>query len=205
MASWCVKQSHLTKISLKESNGIQKLIIPEKRKKKKSPSCLLRDGARHAAYLAKLAGSSDTDPAAASPATTTAPRTDPTGTRQIATPSRRPGASGAGMEQEDVVWQPGTEYEVEETLIPQLDGEGKDLCEEYEKDLIEQEDLREEKDEEEIIKGDEKDKEENVDVFCIHEVRIDATKFRPECRKCRNNHYKLLNKMCSHYEQTKNC
>ena len=201
------KGSHLTKISLKESTGSQEPLISDKIKKKnkKSPSRLLRDGARHAAYLAKLAGSSGTDPAAASPATTTVPLTDVTGTLRIATPGRRLIAGGAGMEQEGEVWQPGAVDEVEETLIPQLDGEGKDLCEEYDEDFREKEDLREEKDKEERIKEDEKGKEESGDVFCIHEVRIDTTKFRPECRKCRNNHYKLLNKICSHYEQTKNC
>ena len=56
---------------------------------------------------------------------------------------------------------------------------------------------------EEEVSSDEKDASE--DVFCIHNVKINTSDDRPECRKCRKNYYKILNTDCPHYTKREYC
>ena len=74
------------------------------------------------------------------------------------------------------------------------------MIKEDEKDLSEKEDLLDDEDEEESD-----EKEQNVDVFCIHNIKITNLLSRPECNKCRKNYYKLRKRPCDHFEQTEDC
>ena len=71
-----------------------------------------------------------------------------------------------------------------------------------EEEKIVDEEVQEEKIED---KKDEKEEDESEDDFCIHDVKIDTTCFRPECRKCRKNYYKILKSMCPHDRITEEC
>ena len=117
---------------------------------KKSPSRMLRDKMRHEAFLSRKAGSCERDPPfAADPASSTTKHTDRPGTRRFASPCRRLSTVGAGNEEEWGSWAPGEG--VEETFIPQLDGEVSDS-----RDEENEKDFRDEKEEEEVIEEDEK-------------------------------------------------
>ena len=180
---------------------------PQKRqnlkKKKKSPSKVMWDKKPHEAYLARKAGSCDRTleaaAAALSSSSSTNQRPDPMATRRIVIPCRRLGTSDSGEERE--LWQPGFGE-----VLPQLDGETEDTLKEDEKDekdeeeknKDDEEELRSDEDKEETNKEDEEVNVEGGDIFCIHEVKIDTSKCRPECMKCRKNYYKILNSECPH-------
>ena len=153
--------TNLTTISFQESTGVQSNHIssrnsskkPEVKKKKvrKSPSRLLRDGKRQEAFLSRKSGAADLSPAE-DPAPST---TDRMVSRRLAKPARRLGIVDAGFEAEWGSWGPGEELSV----IPQLDGKA-DTREEEDAEEREKEDemvLRDEKDE-----SDEKDEDEKV-------------------------------------------
>ena len=91
---------------------------------------------------------------------------------------------------------------VEESPLPQLDGEG-DEREEEERNCKDEPDVRDEEGEEEGI-VEEKVNVSNV-LFCIHEVQVNTSEYRPDCRKCRKNYYKILNTMCSHSKIREDC
>ena len=97
---------------------------------------------------------------------------------------------------------------MEEIFIPQLDGkmdESEDertnceeesiMDEEVQEDKIENKDDKEER-------KDEKEEDESEDELCIHNVKIDTSVFRPECRKCRKNCYKILKSTFPHDRTT---
>ena len=46
---------------------------------------------------------------------------------------------------------------------------------------------------------------ETEDLFCIHENKVNTSDYRPDCRKCRKNYYKILNSICPHYVKRENC
>ena len=218
------KDTNLTTISFKET-GIQSHLDssrssskkPEDKgtKKRKSPSRLLRDMKRQEAFLSKKAGSCEIgDPAttvSAPSITSQATATDRSAIRHFATPGRRWRTVGAGDAGDCGSWGPGDG--MEETFIPQLDGkmdeseEERTDCEEEDivDEEVQEEKLEDKEDKEERNKKDEKEDNEQEYVFCIHEVKIDTSMFRPDCRKCRKNYYKILKSTCPHDRITEEC
>ena len=88
--------------------------------------------------------------------------------------------------------------------IPQLDGtDSRDEKDQVEMNIEDEEDLRiVNVDEEERSEEDEKNKDESGDILCIHEVKIDTSKFRPECKKCCKNYYKIMSSECPHSQKS---
>ena len=136
---------YLTNIHLTEPTGIQSTAAEKGKKKRKSPSRLLRDSKRNEAFLAKKAGVHRVESTAAPPSQSTARCTDPTSTRRRVKPGRRLDPSGKGSEEETVSWPDS---------IPQLDGGEASKDEEFECEH------RDKKGEEEKNTEDEKEEEE---------------------------------------------
>ena len=171
--------------------------------------------------------------AAAAPAPSTTQQSDQIADRRLVIPGRRLGTVDAGCAEEWRRWGPVEEVEEISTVdsIPQLDGcgpgegveeisseeesiptkpqldqKGADSwseIEEEERNHEDETDLRDENFEEEKII--EEKVKESVDLFCIHEVKIKTSDFRPDCRKCRKNYYKVLHSICPHYVRREIC
>ena len=180
VTTWYQEGKAKTKIILKDLAGSQPKNLPVifSEKKRKTPSRVRRDAKRRTEHVAKLAGSCDAGPAAATPVLlSTAQRTGTTSSpRRTATLHRRLGEGRAGTAKRGVTWGPG--MGVEESSIPQLDGGGggeggsggKEEDEQvdeppwpFQPPQEEKEDFEDEEEEEEDDEEWEKDDEEEID------------------------------------------
>ena len=185
-------------------------------KARKSPSRLARDRNQHNAFLSRKAGPGEPDPSAAVPA----PSSNVNTTHRFATPGHRRRTVGAGDEKNwgSGSWEPGDG--IEENFIPQLDGkvdeseDEKKISEDETDDIdemdlrnaeVEEEDIGKEEVEEEKILDEKANESENKDLFCIHNNKINLSDYRPDCKKCRKNYYKMINSDCPHYVKRENC